>query len=195
MNVTHAMKEIPLPVVFISSKALSKLQGYISLVDGEISGFGEVEKYGERNFLINDLFLFGQKNDDVSTDLDMDQITDFMSKAMDEGRDLSKLKLWWHSHGNFAPIWSHDDDDAISHLHNSGWMLSVVGSKKHGYEVRLDVFKPVKLTLYGLRFMHLDTHDGVPIESLKDEVTRLVTVIPDISEKPVQTGGKNVTTD
>jgi len=178
----------PLPVIYITSKALSKLQGFISLAEGEISGLGEVEKHGEKDFLITDLLLFDQECSQASTELDPDKLVDFMSEAMDEGRDLGKIKLWWHSHGEFGPSWSLTDDDTIDGLKNSGWMLFVVGSKKLGYRVRLDVFKPIRLTLDGLRFIHLVTHDELTLESLKGEFAEKVHII---SEGPIPAGGNN----
>ena len=95
--------QMPLPVIYITSKALSKLQAFIGLVPGEISGLGEVEKYGEGDFLVTDLVLFKQDCGPGETELDMDKVTDFQSTAMDKGRDLGKIKLWWHCHGEGFP--------------------------------------------------------------------------------------------
>lgn len=184
--------QIPLPVIYITSKALLKLQGYISLVPGEISGLGEVEGYGEGDFLVTDLMLFEQDCGPGETGLDMDKVTDFQSAAMDKGRDLGKIKLWWHSHGEGFPFWSPRDKRTIEALKNSGWMLFIVGSKRFGFQVRLDVFKPIRLTLDGLRLMHLETGDTVSLARLRKEVAKKVRILP---PAPILAEVKYVPTD
>jgi hypothetical protein len=138
--------EIPLPRIMVTPEILSVFQAYIDTAQEEISGLGEVAvEHGD--FFITRLHLFTQKVTVASTDLDQDALFDFLEEAVVNGFDLSKIKLWWHSHANSQVFWSPRDESTIARLSNSGWMLSIVGNKYKEHLARLDIYKPVHVRL------------------------------------------------
>jgi len=62
-----------------------------------------------------------------------------------QGIDSRKLHCWAHSHGSMSVFWSGTDDDCISGLANSEWLLSLVVNKKRDSMSRLDLFNPCHL--------------------------------------------------
>jgi len=141
------VNERQLPYVFLPPEILSLIQGYIDLAPGEISGLGEVE-VSRNDFVVTKLLdLLDQTVSNGSTNLDQDALFSFLEKAVEDEFDLSKVKLWWHSHKKGNVFWSLQDDNTISLLQNSGWIISIVGNQYGEYLARLDIFRPVHITL------------------------------------------------
>ncbi len=139
------------PIVFITPEARQKLDLYIQCAHGEISGLGEVIRLGN-DFLIKDIYLFEQKCTSASTNLDPGDVSKFLSNYIQSGKDPSDLRLWWHSHDNMSTFWSGTDEATAERLGDE-WMLCIVGNKNLDYLVRLDLYKPIRITLDGLKFM------------------------------------------
>jgi len=138
------------PTVFITPSAKQKLDLYIELAEGEISGLGTVTRLGN-DFLITEVHLLEQECTGASTDLSAEDVSRFLLESVRTGLDPSQLKLWWHSHAGMGTFWS-GTDDATAGRFSNGWMLSLVGNKRGEYLVRLDLFEPIRLTLDGLEF-------------------------------------------
>lgn len=136
------------PRVMITLGARQKLQYFVDLCPEEISGLGTVEKQGN-NFLITDVFLFQQVVTNASTDLDQRNIGKLITNLIREGKDPSKIKLWWHSHADMEPFWSMIDESTIAGLENA-FMISVVGSKSGEFRCRIDLYSPFRMTVIDL---------------------------------------------
>jgi hypothetical protein len=173
-------KVISLPVIYITSMAYAKYYAYMQIAVGEISGLGEVEKYGDRDFLITDLILFDQETTNAHTELETKSLASFLFQAIDENRDLGKIKLWWHSHVNMPVFWSITDDTTVDALYNSQWMISVVGNKRAEFKTRLDVFKPIRLTVDDLKLEIVEVDDKINFEGLRREVKKKVHYKPPV---------------
>jgi len=98
-----------LPVVYITTEAKQRLDLYIQLADGEISGLGTVTRLGN-DFLVTAVHLFEQECTSASTDLSVEDVSKFLLEAVRSGLDPAALKLWWHSHCNMGAFWSATDD-------------------------------------------------------------------------------------
>jgi proteasome lid subunit RPN8/RPN11 len=142
------LKVSSVPRVFITLQAKQRLDLYIQLCPDEISGLGRVERLGE-DFLITEVFLFKQRVSGASTELSEKDIAEWLTDLVRQGKDPSKIKLWWHSHASMGTYWSSTDEKTISRF-ATDWMISLVGNKRGEYCVRLDIYKPIRLTLDGL---------------------------------------------
>jgi len=137
-----------IPRVFIPPQALQRLKLYIELCPFEVGGLGTVEAFGE-DLLVADLFLIRQRASDSDTELDPQAVADHLLRTIQEGKDPSSLRLWWHSHAEADTTWSGTDEKTIEALQIEH-LVSIVGNKRHEFRCRLDRFLPKRLTLDGL---------------------------------------------
>lgn len=133
------------PRVLITPEAKQRLDMYISLCNEEISGLGRVSRFGN-DFLIEEVLLFSQEVTAGSTDLEEEDVSNFLLESVQAGLDPANLKLWWHSHVNGGCFWSGTDEGTAGRFAN-GWMISVVGNKRGEYKVRIDLYEPVRITV------------------------------------------------
>lgn len=163
---------IKAPEVLITLEAYEKLMHYIDLYPIEISGTGLVKlveidipqyhfiigkKRKEKQrvdsytrFIIYDVFTVKTFNTGAHTDAQQG-MKELFYKLIQEGRDTSDVKLWWHSHVDMGASWSGEDHDTIFNF-NCDWMVSIVGNKKQEFMVRLDMYRPIRITLSKIPF-------------------------------------------
>ena len=132
------------PQVFIAPRALQRLKLYIDLCPFEVGGLGTVEPFGE-DLRVAEIFLIRQRATDSDTELDPQAVTDYLLRTIQEGRDPSALRLWWHSHAEADITWSDTDEKTIEGLQIEQ-LVSIVGNKRHEFGCRLDQFSPKRLT-------------------------------------------------
>lgn len=132
------------PRIFILLKAKSKLDAYINQCPTEISGLGKVVKIGD-DFVIEDIFLLKQVCSPTHTQLDKNDLAEYMLSAASRGESLRNIRVWWHSHAYLDSFWSTEDDSTATSFRGE-WMISIVGNKKGKFLVRLDLFKPFRVT-------------------------------------------------
>jgi hypothetical protein len=138
--------------VLIAYKAYRKLRIWTDLAKGEVSGLGTVEEVRDKSgtltsYLITDLDLIKQTSTSVETALDENAVNEYLYRLVTEGKDPSKVKLWWHSHGNIDVFWSNTDSENIERLCNSGYFISLLTNKAEKLLCRIDVYKPFHITL------------------------------------------------
>ena len=102
----------------------------------EISGLGMVEQDGE-DFRVVDLFLVTQDVTDIQTRMDQEEVSLLIARLVDEGRDPSRLRLWWHSHAREEVFWSGEDEETIEHFQND-WMIALETNHRMRTLCRLD---------------------------------------------------------
>jgi hypothetical protein len=81
------------------------------------------------------------------TELDQESVATLIMELDQSGKDSGALRLWYHSHGNLDVFWSGTDEKCINNLANGDYVLSLVTNKKGHMLARLDIFKPVRVTL------------------------------------------------
>lgn len=158
--------------IYIEKKTYEKLCQYILATELEISGFGKVERInGELR--ITDVRIFEQEVTGGSTDLDMDDIAKFLIEENKKGEDVSKYKLWWHSHNTMSAYFSGTDTSTIAELGKSfDWLISIVGNHKEEFESRIDIFFPGKHTIEA-NLMIIGEERKIP-KSIQEEVQKKV---------------------
>ena len=185
-----------LPRVFIAAQALRRLKLYIDLCPFEVGGLGTVERRGE-DLLVADIFLIRQRASHSDTELDPQAVAEHLLRTIQEGKDPSSLRLWWHSHAEADITWSDTDENTIEAFQIEQ-LVSIVGNKRHEFGCRLDRFSPKRLTLDKLPL--IPAPDGLPddeaflrkqiMAELREKVTlihREFSVVPELFFNPSST--------
>lgn len=156
------------PRLYIAPQALRRLKLYIDLCPFEVGGLGTVEPFGE-DLLVADIFLIRQRASDSDTELDPQAVAEYLLRTIEEGKDPSSLRVWWHSHAEADITWSDTDEKTIEALQIEQ-LISIVGNKRHQFGCRLDQFSPKRLTLNRLPL--IPTRDEKPDdeESLRGQI-------------------------
>lgn len=144
-------------VMTFSHEAYKKMMAYVNNVEGEVSGIGAVVYDSDPcEFIVEDIFLIEQTISAGSTSMSEDGIAKFFQERLKAKKkdDLSKYKLWWHSHYNFGVFWSGTDDTTIEDFDQekkeNNWFLSVVVNQREKILARLDLFEPFRMTYNGV---------------------------------------------
>jgi proteasome lid subunit RPN8/RPN11 len=164
----------PRPKICITFSAKARMDAYIKVAGGEISGLGTVSIPEPNVFLIEEIFLLKQKNTYVTTDLNTAAQAEFIREWLQQGRNISTIRLWWHSHASGNTFWSSPDCQTIESFGGSDWMVSVVSNKRGDILARLDLYHPIRVVIDNLPFETLQSEDPVLMEEVKREVAAKV---------------------
>lgn len=134
--------------IYLTPKAFLKLKYYAQATDGEISGLGRSYQINEEAVLVDEIYCLEQTSSSVGTELDKKAVASFYDKMHRARQDTSKIRAWWHSHGDMRSFFSTTDDETI----NTGfkcdsYLISIVVNRKMELEGRIDIFKPFRCSL------------------------------------------------
>ena len=138
--------------VYLSVQAYQKMKIWVQMAQGEISWLGTVSETRGKDghleaFLIEDIHLLKQDCSGAHTALDDESVGQFLAEMVKRGEDTSKIKAWLHSHGSLRCFWSTTDEDCISGLANSSYLISLVTNKDGNILARVDIFKPFHVSV------------------------------------------------
>ncbi len=162
------------PIIYFTEEVNRQVTLYTQMAKGEISWIGTIEKHGEFDFLVGEIFLIKQETTSVKTQFDDEDMAMFLLDYNEAGKDLSNLKLWLHTHNNFAVSWSTRDEKTINNFHRSEFMVSVVTNKFGDFLARIDIFRPLRLTLENVQVAVLPSFSEEEIEKAANEITEKV---------------------
>lgn len=161
-------------VIYITPKINSRIMEYAQAADGEISGFGSINRNTD---VFDKLFpILPQKCSGGETDMDAEFLHLFTTSGQSATYDV-----WWHSHGMGGVFWSGQDESCITLLgqsmcaggHSPRPLLSIVVNKKRGYLARVDIFKPIRFTVEAKLMFHYEFPYS-EIEKIRGEVKEKV---------------------
>ena len=132
--------------LYLLPEVEERIRHYTRLAAGEVSGLGTVEEF-DGGFLVTDLFLPKQSCSPGGTELDQESVATLIMELDQDGKDSGSLRFWFHSHGNLDVFWSHTDEACINNLANGDYVLSLVTNKRGHTLARLDMFRPVRMTV------------------------------------------------
>jgi hypothetical protein len=132
--------------LYLLPEVEERMRHYTNLAAGEVSGLGTVEQF-DGGFLVTDIFLPRQECSQGGTELDQESVATLLMELDNAGQDPGALKFWWHSHGGLDTFWSRTDEECIDNLANGDYLLSLVTNKRGNVLARLDIFKPVRVTI------------------------------------------------
>jgi len=138
--------------IYLSIEAYQKMRLWVEMARGEISWLGSVSELKDQDgvfeaFLIEDIHLLKQTCSSANTVLDDQSVGKFLTEMVMTNQDTSKIKAWIHSHASMKCFWSNIDEDCISNLANSSYVISIVTNKDGDILARVDIFKPFHITV------------------------------------------------
>ena len=157
--------------LYLLPEVEERMRHYTNLAAGEVSGLGTVEQF-DGGFLVTDLFLPRQECSPGGTELDQESVATLLMELDHAGKDPGTLKFWWHSHGGLDTFWSRTDEECVNNLANGDYLLSLVTNKRGDVLARLDIFRPVRVTI-----------DQVPVSVRSTGVALLDSCRQEIREK------------
>jgi proteasome lid subunit RPN8/RPN11 len=141
----------------------------------EIIGMAHAEIVEAKSFRVWNPFILKQEVGGATCEIEQKALVKFVS-----GYDkINEVKCVWHSHVNMSAFFSTCDRETSNALANLGsmmqgdnsWFLSIVLNLKREYEVKIDVYKPIKISLPGeIKLVRKD----IEFPGLKEEVDELV---------------------
>lgn len=159
------------PTVYIQPLALEKLRLYCKHAGhNEISGLG-IARADEGELVVDDVFLFEQEVTSGETELDTVALAKWDYEIRRANGDPTLYRLLWHKH----PIngWSGTDEKGIEAMNNGEWLLSIAHTP-NGWQCRLDIFKPFRVTMDGLTLLELTVPNYALDKELEAEVKQKV---------------------
>jgi len=133
--------------ILIPVKIYNRMMTYVKLIDKEINGMGMVEKVGLAEFRITDIYLLKQTVSGGSCDIEPDSIRMLAEKLVEEDRNPSMLRFWWHSHNNMGTFFSVTDENTGKQFGGSEYFISIVVNKDGKMRGKINLFKPIELVL------------------------------------------------
>ena len=125
--------------VRIDADAMARIWHWTDLAQGEFSCLGTVTD----DLCVGNVQLFDQMCTDASTELDQEALAKFLCTH----ETPERVRAWVHAHGHLGVFWSQQDEACIEGLANDSCLVSIVVNKKREFKCRIDVWKPVRLTL------------------------------------------------
>lgn len=165
--------------ILIMPQAFTKLRGFIEECKAEISGFGTAE-ITHNGILIRDIFILEQEISYGRTEISEEEIARFLIRLLDEGKDPSAIKVWWHSHGGMDVFWSETDIKSMASCFLSDFMVTVVGNKQGRFKARVNIYKPATRVIDDLSLVlqfPADVDPGLQDE-VRAEIAKKVKFIP-----------------
>lgn len=179
MSHLNGSVNVPPAVVAIPADLRRRMDLYISECKYEISGLGTVELNDFGELEVADIYLLDQEVSSGDTTLNVDSVAQFMVEAPDKGIDLSKVRLWWHSHAAIATYWSSTDEATISSFNQAPWFVSIVGNHAGDYLARLDLFPQESVPVRLAQPAVLTTvHPQKEVERARSEIAEHVSKAP-----------------
>ncbi len=159
--------------LYLTNYARKKLRYYVELCEDEISGFGKLDVKiidGDRYLVMTDLVIFKQVCTAAHSTIDDEALGKFLYEQTKAGEDLSKWKIWWHSHAKMDAFFSSIDTATIEKSTEFPYLVSLVSNHEGDIVARLDLFDPVRHT------------EDLSVEILPEEDNEL----KDLCEKEIQ---------
>jgi len=128
-----------------NAKAYAKMVYYCQAVSTEVSGFGKVKEIRNDKDEIEridvvDVLLLKQECTHGHTQLDEENMSNFLFQLAKKGEDPSQWRLWWHTHNDFTVFWSGIDDGTVSRIIKAfgGYLVATCINKKCEIVGRID---------------------------------------------------------
>lgn len=133
--------------LYLTSYARQKLRYFVDLCEDEISGFGKLEvkvENGERYLIVTDFIIIKQVCSGAHSTMDEESMGKFLYEITKSGEDLSKWKVWWHSHAKMTAFFSGTDTGTIDKSTEFPYLVSLVSNHNGDIIARLDIFDPLR---------------------------------------------------
>lgn len=167
------------PRLYINPEAYKKVFTYAQIANpSEIGGIGVIEQDSVGDYILSDVFIVEQTIKGAECELSAEGLAKFLMTYHETGKDVGKLRCWWHSHCNMGVFWSGTDKDTIL-----GWpsdfVVALVVNTKYEMEACLLVREPTTLVVQMVpQFdMRISNYDELEKE-VKQLCSKTTTVVP-----------------
>ncbi len=131
------------PAVEIEPEAYAKLLTYVTGCAVELSGLGTVD-YADGALVVRDVYLLPQKASSATTEIEEEDVAEFLQEFIRSGGDPQRLRLHWHSHGPNAVFWSAvDEGQQLAGFPQAEWSVYLVLNHAGDTRACLQVRGPV----------------------------------------------------
>jgi len=125
---------------------LSGLSKFVKRFDKEISGLASVIVLNPNLLLIDKYWMLNNISKPSFTEISSEALHKFFLEKIKKNEDVSNIRCWWHTHGRMSAFFSSWDLNTIEEFPDgTDWLLSVVFGNHNSVEVRLDMFKPLRV--------------------------------------------------
>jgi hypothetical protein len=129
----------------LPTEAWTRIMTWVDLARDEVSGLGLVDPVtcGGKvvSYRVASVHLLEQVCSVAHTELDEEAVGKLMYELAVAGEDPSRLRFWWHSHGDGQPFWSSTDERTIETFGATAeWYVSMVVNRRGHYDARVDLF-------------------------------------------------------
>lgn len=164
------------PVIYILPEVYHKMMTWTSLLDDEITGLGTVEELGEGKFLIDSMYLFDQKVSKARCEATGPMsLIDLCERMEKDGKNPSKMKVWWHSHNTMGVSPSQQDDETGRNYCANGFLISLITNHNGEIYSKMNIYKPLDMIIDNIPVIRLDP--GISkefIDQCKAEIEKYV---------------------
>jgi len=172
-------------ILYITPHAWDKLRAYTDNCNDEIGGMGKL-RLENGNFYVEDVEIYDQVVTPGTVDLTAETLAKWQVTKIKAKESLAPYTFFWHSHANMTVFFSATDKTTINGSTEFPFLVSLVINHKHELVARLDIFKPVHVTVEQLTIKVLDTVNSDLITLCQQEIAEKVT-------RPVYTAPKRST--
>ena len=164
----HITLVIPMNVYY-------QMMTYVKLLDDEINGLGLIEKIGGATYRVSEIFLLKQTVSKSACDIDPAAMAQLMEKLINEGKNPSMLRFWWHSHNTMGTFWSGTDERTGKQFAGTEYLFSLVANHKEEMRAKMNIFQPVELSIDNITIL-IETPSAQEslIEDCKKEIEECV---------------------
>lgn len=127
--------------VYIKQEVYHRVMAFTKLLDDEITALLEVEREGQK-FIIKGLQMFRQKVSKAQCEKeDVESIVEMYKRMIEQGKNPSELKCWWHSHNSMGVSPSGTDYDTIKE-YGVDYAIMLITNHRKDVHCEVHIFKP-----------------------------------------------------
>jgi len=160
-------------ILYITPHAWDKLRAYTDNCNDEIGGMGKL-RVENGDFYVEDVEIYDQVVTPGTVDLTAETLAKWQVTKIKAKESLAPYTFFWHSHANMTVFFSATDKTTINGSTEFPFLVSLVINHKHELVARLDIFKPVHVTVEQLTIKVLDTINSELIASCQKEIAEKV---------------------
>ena len=137
------------PIILFEPKIFTDIILAALACDVEVSGLAKIQRDNNTYHVYGNPVIYDQYCSVIETSFNIEAQHYWIQNMVTRGRgnELSKYRLWWHSHAWSDVYLSHTDRRTIDQVfaNNFDWLLAVVVNKRMDVYVELNIFQPIRL--------------------------------------------------
>ena len=123
---------------------------------------------------VYDVKIFPQTVSFAHTSLDQGAMAKFLHEAIRRKEKVQDYRVWWHSHASMEAFFSGTDTNTIESSFDMPYLVSIVGNHELRFAARVDIFKPLRLGVSGLRLYLTGEEVDIDENEIKREIREKV---------------------